>query len=188
MAIVNTNAKELHIKILYCGAEAVGKKSSLKHIQTFCEAQQSRWIPFPFEKELYGLIINIGMVLELQTYFHIYHLNNQSKEENQMLAKGSDGFVFIASLDPTQKSKNEEAFLEMEELILREGKELFRVPLVLQYNKTDLKKKMSLNQMRLDLNKYNSKDFQSSSLHPPSMLKPLKQVLKLCLLSQVFSI
>ena len=188
MAVLNINAKELHIKILYCGAEGVGKKSSLKSIHSFCESQQSKWMPFPFEKDLYGLIINVGLVLKLQTYFHIYHLNNQSKIDNQVLARGADGFVFIASSNPKQKTKNQEAFLEMEELILKQGEDIFKVPLVLQYNKTDLNEKMSLNQMRLDLNTYNSRDFKSSHLKPKSMLMPLKHILKLCLLSQVFSI
>ena len=186
MAVLNSNAKELHIKVLYCGAEGVGKKSSLHSIQSFCESEKKKWIHFPFEKPLYGLVIHLGLILKFQTYFHVYHLNNQSKKDNEVLSRGTDGFLFLASLDPQDKNKNQEAFLEMEELALKQGRDLFKTPLVLQYNKSDLKEKTSLNQMRLDLNKYNSKDFTSSSLKAQSMLTPLKHLLKLCLLSQVF--
>ena len=188
MAVLNINAKELHLKILYCGAEGVGKKSSLQSIHSLCESQKSKWIHFPFEKPLYGLVIHVGLVLKLQTYFHIYHLNNQSKKENEILSRGTDGWLFIASLKPQDKIKNQGAFLEMEELILKQGKNLFKIPLVLQYHKADLKKRTSLNQMRLDLNKYNSKDFLSSHLKTQSVLLPLKHLLKTSLLSGVFSV
>ena len=186
MAVLNINAKELHIKILYCGAEGVGKKSSLNSIHSFCESQKSKWIHFPFEKPLYGLVIYMGLVLKVQTYFHIYHLNNQSKTDNQFLARGVDGFLFMGSLDPKERTQNQEAFLKMENLVLNQGKDLFKIPLVLQYNKADLKERISLNEMRLDLNKYNSKDFTSSQLKSRSMLPPLKYLLKLSLLYKVF--
>jgi len=186
MAVLNTNAKELHIKILYCGAEGAGKKSSLNAIRSFCISQNSKWLRFPFEKPLYGLVINVGMVLKLQTYFHIYHLNHQSKKDNEVLSRGADGFLFIASLDPKDSNKNQIAFDEMEELILKQGKDLLKVPLVLQYHKKDLQRKTSVNQMRLDFNKYNSKDFESDLSSGLSVLKPLKHLLKLSLMAKIF--
>ena len=115
-------------------------------------------------------------------------MNHQTQKENQILAKGTDGFIFMASLEPKAKTKNQQAFLEMEDLILKEGKEISKVPLVLQYHKKDLKLKTSLNEMRLEFNKYNSRDFESSREDSLSLLQPLKYVLKLCLLSQFFSI
>ena len=185
MSILNSNAKELHIKILYCGAEGVGKKSSLLSIQSFCESNKSKWLEFPFEKTLYGLVIHLGLVLKLQTYFHIYHLNNQSKKDNEVLSRGVDGFLFLASLDPKDKEKNQTAFLEMEKLISKQGKALSKVPLVLQYNKSDLSEQISLNEMRLNFSKYNSKDFVSSSLEASTTLQPLKHLFRLCLLSKL---
>ncbi|MBC6414847.1 MAG: hypothetical protein GDA46_00405 [Bdellovibrionales bacterium] len=181
MSIVNVNAKELHLKISYFGAKGVGKKSSLKSILDFCIPQKITWMCLPFKEPIYGIIIHLGQILNLQTYFHIYHINNESKEDNKILIKGSDGYIFVASLDLKDKDKNHEAFLEMEQLLLEQGQNLLKTPLVLQYHKKDLKKKMSLNQMRMDFNKYNFKDFQTSHLKNSSVIKPLKCILKLTL-------
>ena len=182
MALVNINAKELHLKIIYCGAEGAGKKSSLQSINSFCSPKKTQWIHLPFKKALYGLILHLGQVLNLQTYFHIYHLNNESRQDNKVLLRGCDGFIFVASLDPRDAIKNREAFLEMEELLCEQGQDFFKIPLVLQYNKSDLKKKRNLNQMRIEFNKYNSKDFKTSCLKGSSTIKPLKCILKLSLI------
>ena len=55
--------------------------------------------------------------------------------------------------------------------------------MVLQYNKADLPNSRPIQNMRMDLNKYNNKDFKSSVLEGEAVLEPLKRVCKLALLS-----
>ena len=181
MSIINTNAKEIHCKILYYGPEGAGKKSSLLYIKKNFNKNNLSFIKLPLEKEIYALILSIGDVFSFKTYFHIYNINNESKKENKKLLRGVDGIVFVASSKIEDRQKNQESFLEMEELLKNEGKNLFYFPLVLQYNKSDLPALQPLKQLKIDLNKYNNKDFKSSSLTGDFILEPLKYLCKLSL-------
>ena len=179
MPIINSTAKEIHCKILYCGHEGVGKKSTLSVIHS--QSQNIQKSSLAFSKEILLLTLPAGEFFSFQTFFHISHLNQESSKDNQQLFRGTDGIVFIASLNPQEREKNLLAFLEMEELLSHNNQNPFKIPLVLQYNKNDLEAQQSLRQMRLDFNKYNSKDFSSSSLKGQGVLEPLKYVCKLVL-------
>lgn len=181
MSVINTNAKEIHCKILYCGPEKSGKKSALLYIKSrFREKQRDFWI-LPFKKEIYCLVLFAGRIFGFQTFFHIYNLNNESQEDNQNLLRGTDGLLFMASSDPMDRQNNIRSFSEMEVFLRKERENLFKIPLVLQYNKKDLASAMPIRELRMDLNKYNSRDFESSVSHGEFVLEPLKHLCKLTL-------
>ena len=181
MSIINTNSKEIHCKILYYGPEGAGKKTSLLYIRDKFNKEKLSFIQLPLKKELYALVLSLGDIFSFKTYFHIYNLNNESKKENEILLRGADGVVFVASSKREDRQKNKASFLEMEDLLKEQGKNLFRFPLVLQYNKSDLQPLQPLKQLKRDLNKYNNKDFRSSSLKGEFILEPLKYLCKLSL-------
>ncbi|MDE0092568.1 MAG: GTPase domain-containing protein [Oligoflexia bacterium] len=182
MSLININSKEIHCKILYYGPEGSGKKTSLLYIKKTFNKTNLDFIQLSFKKEIYALILFIGKIFSFKTYFHIYNLNNESKKENEILLRGTDGIVFVASSKPEDRQKNRDSFTEMEELLNKQGKNLFQLPLVLQYNKSDLSRLQPLKQMKLDLNKYNNKDFKSSSLTGDFILEPLRHLCKLSLI------
>ena len=179
MSIINTNSKEIHCKILYYGPEGSGKKTSLLYIKEKFNKKNVSFVELNFKKKLYDLVLFIGDIFSFKTYFHIYNLTNESKKGNEHLVRGTDGIVFVASSKQEDRQKNLDSFFEMEELLSYHGKNLFRFPLVLQYNKSDLPQLQALTQLRLDLNKYNNKDFKSSSLTGSVVLEPLKHLCKL---------
>ncbi|MCY4320967.1 MAG: hypothetical protein OXC37_00965 [Bdellovibrionaceae bacterium] len=181
MSIINTNSKEIHYKILYYGPEGSGKKSSLLYIQKHFNKNYMSFIELSFKKKLYAIILSIGKIFSFKTFFHIYNLNNESKKQNEFLLRGTDGIIFVASSKIEDRQKNKDSFLEMEELLIAQGKNLFYFPLVLQYNKNDLPQKQDLKQLKMDLNKYNNKDFRSSCLKGVSIIEPLKYLCKLSL-------
>ena len=181
MSIINTNAKEIHCKILYYGPENSGKKSSLLYIKEQFKKEKRDFFKLPFQKELYGLVLSIGKVFGFQTFFHIYNSNNESRQDNKKLLIGADGIIFVASLDLKDEQKNKDSFLELESFLKDDEKNIFKFPLVLQYNKKDLKNTLSIKQLRIDLNKYNNKDFISSALTGEFVLEPLKYLCKLTL-------
>ena len=181
MSIINTNAKEIHCKILYYGPKDSGKKSSLLYIKSNLQEEIREFFILPFKKEIYSLVLSIGKVFSFQTFFHIYNLNNESKKENEKLFRGVDGIVFVASSDPKDRQSNKDSLLEMEDFFKEKNQNLFKTPLVLQYNKTDIVDPMPLKDLRRDLNKYNSKDFESSVLNGEFIVEPLKYLCKLVL-------
>ena len=189
MPIININSKEIHCKILYYGPEGSGKKSSLLYIKEKFNKNNLDFIQLPFQKEMYALILSIGEIFSFKTFFHIYNITNESKKKNEVLLRGVDGVVFVASSKAKDRQKNEQSFLEMEELLSYQGKNLLNFPLVLQYNKSDLSNLQPLKQLKKDLNKYNNKDFKSSCLTGAFILEPLKHLCKISLsqLKQSFS-
>lgn len=181
MSVINTTAKEIHCKILYYGPEQSGKKSSIRYVKSKVKSPQSQFCTLPLKKEIYCLVLSIGKIFSFQTFFHIYNLNNESKKDNKNLLNGTDGVLFVASSDPKDKQKNINSFLELEGFLNEKQKDIFKTPLVLQYNKRDLKDIMPLKELRVDLNKYNSRDFESSALKGESVVEPLKYLCKLTL-------
>ena len=181
MSVINTSAKEIHCKIIYYGPEGSGKKSSLFYIQSQFKDLKKEFFTLPFKKPVYVLILQIGEVFGLKTFFHIYNLNNESRQDNKKLFTGADGVLFLANSHPQAQQQNIDSFLEMESFLKNEGQDLFKFPLVLQYNKRDLKTALPVKDLRLDLNKYNSLDFKSSVLKKQFIIEPLKQLCKLSL-------
>ena len=178
MSVINTNAKEIHCKILYYGPEKSGKKSSLFYIQSKFKDSKKDFLTLPFPKPVYLLALFIGKVFGFQTFFHVCNLNNESKEGNKSLLAGADGILFVASSDPKDREKNIQSLLELESFLIERGQDPFKLPLVLQYNKRDLKHVLPVKDMRIDLNKYNSRDFESSALKGELVLEPLKHLCK----------
>ena len=130
---------------------------------------------------MYGLTLFIGEIFSFKTFFHIYNLTNESHKKNEILLRGADGVIFVASSQKKDRQKNLDSFLEMEEILTGFGKNLLNFPLVLQYNKSDQADLQPLKQLKLDLNKYNNKDFKSSCRTGRRVLEALKYLCKLSL-------
>lgn len=181
MSIINTNAKEIHCKILYYGPEQSGKKSSLLYVRDHFKEEKRSFFVLSFKKEVYSLVLSLGKIFSFKTFIHIYNLNNESEESNKTLLRGVDGIVFVASSDSKDRKKNIKSFLQLENFYKERDEDLFKFPLVLQYNKKDLENSIPIRELRMDLNKYNNKDFESSVLQGKLVLEPLKYLCKLVL-------
>ena len=182
MPFIETNAKEIHCKLVYCGSDQMGKKSSILHIKDRFKADKKELLSLPFKKEVLMLVLSAGKLFDFEVFFHIYNLNNESKENNKVLLRGADGIVFIAGSAAKDRPKNIQSFQEIEDFFEGvPGKGLVKFPLVFQYNKRDLENPIPIRHLRIDLNKYNNKDFESSVLRGQMILEPLKHVCKLIL-------
>ena len=181
MSLINTTAKEMHFKILYCGAPSSGKKSSILKLKELLNDTMISFFTLPFKKKLLCLTLRAGTIWDMSAFFHIYNLSNESLEDDKKLFNGTDGLVFIASSEPQDRQKNKESWLAMESLFDSAGKNPFKTPLVLQYNKNDLAKTLPILELRRDLNKYNSKDFPSSAVTGENIIQPFSYVCKLIL-------
>lgn len=181
MSIINTNAKEIHCKILYYGPVKSGKKSSILYIKENFNQEKIEFFSLPLEEEIYCLVLNIGEFVGFQTFFHIYNLNNNVKLSREKSLTGVDGLVFVASREPGARQDNKNSFLEVESFFKEKDESIFHFPLVLQYNKSDLSQTTPVEILKEDLNKYNNEDFQSSVLRGEKVMEPLKYLCKLIL-------
>lgn len=181
MSIINTNAKEIHCKVLYYGPAESGKKSSLLYIKEELDQESIDFFSLPLEEKIYCLVLNIGEFVGFQTFFHIYNLNNSTKLSREKSLEGVDGLVFVANRELQAREHNRASLLEVETFFKEKDKVLFKFPLVLQYNKSDLAEQIPLKTLKEDLNKYNNEDFQSSVVQGEKVLEPLRYLCKLIL-------
>jgi signal recognition particle receptor subunit beta len=75
----------------------------------------------------------------------------------KLVLRGADGIIFVADSLEVRREKNMAALKDLQQNLKEYNISIFEVPLVMQYNKRDLKdaniKLMSLEQMQQDLNR-----------------------------------
>ena len=183
MSVVNSILREIHFKIIYWGPKNAGKRSSLNYISSHSDPKKVFLANFGSSKQdIRLLIINMGTVLGFKTFFHVLNVSNSSEEENRQFLIGADGLVFVADSHPDSKKENEKSLQLLHKDLQEHSKDIFRIPLALQYNKRDLNPRISLETLRASLNKYNSRDFESSLFKGGGFMEPFKYVCRSILL------
>ena len=180
MPVINNCVKEIHFKILYCGPKNSGKRSSLSYIGAHSDSKRVFSVNLGEAKEnrIRFLIVNTGIVLGFKVFFHVLTTLNDTIEENHQFLSDVDGLVFVADSSPPAEKKNKKSLQLLHEGLEQHSKDIFRIPLALQYNKRDLNPKIPLKRLRTGLNKYNSRDFESSLIGNFGFMEPFKHVCK----------
>ena len=166
MPIINNNSKEIHCKIIYCGPEKAGKKSCLNFIRESSVKDKFFYTPITVKKDPQKLLnlhlLKIGKILNFDVSLQIFNIPSLSFEEKLPFFNDVDALVFVANSERQAKIKNNQALDELNQILSLKGKDIFKIPLVLQYNKRDLTHRLPLKEIRADLNRYNNRDFETS--------------------------
>ena len=173
MPLINDNSKEIHCKLVYWGPKGSGKSSSLKQIKK--QSDQKKFFSIdlnPMEENLY--ILDAGHLLNLKLFFQILDMPDVGLESQASLLKKTDGILFVADSQKDAEEKNKESLNNLENILKTQIIDIHQMPLVIQYNKSDLKNKSSVNKLRAELNRYNNKDFESSAKEGYGVVEPLK--------------
>lgn len=187
MPIINTDAREIYCKIVYYGPRSSGKSSSLRFLYDQSAGGKLTQIPIEFSGEdcqpIHLYLLNLGKVLGHQFSFQILNAPRNSPEEDFYLLKGADGIVFVADSREDAEDQNKQDLEELKNMLTEQGRDIFKIPLALQYNKRDLDNVMDSYLMRADLNKYNNRDFESSVSQGTGIMPPFKHICRLALTS-----
>lgn len=164
MALINVATREIHCKVVYYGPGMGGKTSNLQYIHTQVPKEAKGdllSIATETERTLFFdfLPLDLGTVgpkdRKFQVRFHLYTVPGQVLYERTRTAvlNGADGVVFVAD---SQKQKMEENLKSLRELannITKNlGKNFREFPIVLQYNKRDLKNVATIEELDRFLN------------------------------------
>ncbi len=186
MALVNHAKREINAKIVYYGAEKVGKATSLRYVYDRIKpslrgelkaipASGSSLLFFdfsPFEQPVFG-----GYRVRL----HIYTL--QGKVANpaawKMTLKGADGIVIVADASSAQVSSSRESLLELRDYLGSYGVGLHDIPFVLQLNKQDLSGQSSVEDAKRAIGLAESNSFLTSAVNGAGVLETLTALSKL---------
>lgn len=185
MPVINTDAREIHCKIVYYGPKDAGKLSSLQFIHSHSAKKKLTHVSIKSDgKETHPInlyLLNLGTILSHQFFFQVINTPRNSPDEDSCLLKEADGIVFVADSQIKAEERNKKDLEELGNILSDQGRDIFRIPLALQYNKRDLKNIMPSHFMRADLNKYNSRDFESSVTKGIGIMAPFKHICRLTL-------
>jgi signal recognition particle receptor subunit beta len=195
MAIVNLKKRQIECKILYYGPGRCGKTTNLEYIHKAFKKQVKgemvsintdgdRTLFFDF------LPLELGKLKGCDVRVQLYTVPGQVRYEStrKLVLRGADGIVFVADSLEVRREKNMLALKDLHQNLKEYNLSIFKIPLVLQFNKRDLNDAdialMSIEQMQHDLNRQlKAPCFPGSALTGNGVGKTLNACLKLLLKS-----
>lgn len=195
MALINIKTKEIQIKIVYYGPGRGGKTTNLEYINhnyrdriktemVSLKTHDDRTLFFDF------LPFDVGQIKGFEVTIQLYTVPGQIKYNatRRLVLRGVDGIVFVADVQKEQRKKNIESLNQLYENLETYNIDLFKIPLVMQYNKIDLKELnipiLSSEIMQKDLNSLlRVPAFEACALNGGNVIPTLKKVITMTLAS-----
>jgi signal recognition particle receptor subunit beta len=195
VAFINPKNKEVQVKIVYYGPGRGGKTTNLEFINenfkhriktdmVSLKTHGDRTLFFDF------LPFDIGKVNGYDIRIQLYTVPGQVKynETRKLVLKGADGVVFVADVMREQREKNIESLNNLNENLAAYNLNIFKIPLVLQYNKMDLKNTeqpiLPIDTINKDLNsRLKAPAFEASALQGGNVIPSLKKIIMMTMTS-----
>lgn len=192
---INMNTKEVQVKIVYYGPGRCGKTTNLEYIN---EKYQHRIKTEMVSLKTHGdrtlffdfLPFDIGKIKGYEVRIQLYTVPGQVKYNatRKLVLKGVDGVVFVADAQENQRQRNVESLNNLHENLVAYNLSVFSVPLVLQYNKMDLKeegvKLLTVETLQKDLNsKLKVPAYEASALTGGNVIPTLKKIITMTMAS-----
>ena len=195
MAIVNLKKRQIECKIVYYGPGRCGKTTNLEYIHKAFKNQVKgdmvsiktdgdRTLFFDF------LPLEIGKLKGCDVRVQLYTVPGQVRyaSTRKLVLRGADGVVFVADSLEVRREKNMLALKDLQQNLKEYNVSIFKIPLVMQFNKRDLSDAnitlMPLEKLQQDLNRQlKTPAFPGSALKGDGVGKTLNACLKLVLKS-----
>ena len=189
MVLFNYSTKELTAKIVYYGPGLCGKTTNLQFIHENLSpnvkgkmlslaTKTDRTLFFDF------LPMDLGEIRGMKTRMQLYTVPGQVfyNETRKLVLKGVDGIVFVADSQKEMLGPNIESFKNLEENLKGHGYKLAEMPHVIQFNKRDLPKLASVEELNAAINKFNAPFYETVATTGIGVQDSLKAITKLVLL------
>lgn len=195
MALINVKTKEVQVKIVYYGPGRGGKTTNLEYInQTYQDRIKTQMVSLKThdDRTLFFdfLPFDVGRIKGFDVTIQLYTVPGQVKYNatRKLVLRGVDGIVFVADVQREQRKKNIESLNQLYENIGTYNLDLFEMPLVMQYNKIDLKQAnipiLSSQTLQKDLNGLlRAPAFEASALTGGNVILTLKKITSITLAS-----
>ena len=195
MAFVNMRTKEVQAKVVYYGPGRGGKTTNLEYIYSkFRERIKTDMVSIKThgDRTLFFdfLPFDIGQIMGYDVKIQLYTVPGQVKYDatRRLVLKGVDGMVFVADSQVEQRKKNILSLKNLQENLATYKKSIFKVPLVLQYNKRDLEKEgiplLPIETLEKDLNsQLKVPSFSASAVTGENVVPTMKKIISLTMTS-----
>ncbi len=187
--------KEVQAKVVYYGPGRGGKTTNLEYIyKKFRDRIKSDMVSIKThgDRTLFFdfLPFDIGKIMGYDVKIQLYTVPGQVKYDatRRLVLKGVDGMVFVADSQEEQRKKNILSLKNLQENLATYKKSIFKIPLVLQYNKRDLEAQgiplLSLETMEKDLNsQLKVPFFPASAATGDNVVATMKKIISLTMTS-----
>jgi signal recognition particle receptor subunit beta len=193
MAIFNAKNRVIECKVVYYGPGRGGKTTNLEYIFRAFKKQATgemvsintkgdRTLFFDF------LPMGLGKIRGCDVKVQLYTVPGQVKyaSTRKMVLKGADAVVFVADSLEIRRKANMLSLKDLQQNLAEQNMSIFKIPLVLQYNKRDLIDQdmpiVPIDVMEKDLNsKLKVTSFSASAIRGTGVGETLKECLKLML-------
>lgn len=195
MPFIDLKKRVAQVKIVYYGPGRGGKTTNLEYVygkfsnrlqteMVSIKTQGDRTLFFDF------LPVDMGKIAGFDVRVQLYTVPGQVKYNatRKVVLRGVDGLVFVAdSLEATRK-KNILSLKNLNDNLASYDVSLFKIPLVLQYNKRDLAQQgiplLSVETLEKDLNsKLKVPSFEASALVGTNVVLTLKKIITMAMAS-----
>jgi signal recognition particle receptor subunit beta len=195
MAFVNLKNKEIQVKIVYYGPGRGGKTTNLEYVyrkfkkrinteMVTVKTHGDRTLFFDF------LPFDIGVINGYDVKIQLYTVPGQVKYNatRRLVLRGVDGIVFVADAMAVRREKNILSLKNLQENLANYKKSIFKIPCVMQYNKSDLLEQgiplLSTDVLEKDLNSQLKRpSFSASALKGTNVVATLKKIISMTVAS-----
>ena len=193
MAIFNLKKREIECKLVYYGPGRCGKTTNLEQVfKTYKKQTTGEMVSINTEgdRTLFFdfLPMGLGKIRGCDVRVQLYTVPGQVKYKStrKLVLKGADGIIFVADSLEVRREKNMISLKDLHNNLKEYGQSIFKIPLVLQYNKRDLGEEglpiMPIEQMDRELNRQlKAPYFAASAVKGDGVGKTLLEGLKIML-------
>ena len=188
MAFINLKKKEIQVKIVYYGPGKSGKTTNLRYIyKKFNNHIKSKLISidtFGDRTVFFDFMpFNLGKLSGFDIKVQLYTVPGQPRYDatRKLVLNGADGVVFVADVLKAQRKENINSLKNLHHHLIGYNKSIFSIPLVFQFNKTDLATKnipiLSTDLLARELNsKLRKPYFAASAITGKNVAMTLKKI------------
>ena len=195
MAFINLKKKEVQVKIVYYGPGRGGKTTNLEYIfkklsrrikteMVAIKTHGDRTLFFDFFPFEMGKIKGYDIKIQLYTVPGQVKYNATRK----LVLRGVDGVVFVGDSAVVRKEKTLLSLENLKENLATYNKDIFELPLVLQYNKRDLEEQgipiLPVETLNQELNsELKAPVFEASAVEGTGVIETFKKVTAMTIIS-----
>jgi len=187
LAFVNLKKKLVQVKIVYYGPGRGGKTTNLEFIYNKIRSRINKemvTIKTHGDRTLFFdfLPFDIGKIKGYDIKVQLYTVPGQVKYDatRRLVLRGVDGVVFVADSMAVRREQNIISLKNLQKNLSTYKKSIFKIPLVLQYNKRDLSEQgiplLPVETLEADLNsQLKVPSFTASALTGENVFTTLKR-------------
>ncbi len=145
MVSFNYAAREVTAKIVYYGPGLCGKTTNLEELhKKMNPTTRGKMVSLATDTDrtlFFDLLpVDLGTIGGFRTKLQLFTVPGQTYYNNtrKLVLKGADGVVFVADSQAAQLQANIDSYQNLAENLKENGLDINTIPLVIQWNKTDL--------------------------------------------------